>query len=167
MGTSKSQPNDWMTKDGTGKSTVFGDERGWVRVQPDGQEVVIHCMTGVTGLTQPEVTSVDNPAPGDYTIGVNLIRWSVYFDEDVVVTGIPVVKFDEAGVQQEAVYSSGSSTASMLSFEFTGTTVGVIDNVITSIDLAGGTIVSDDDGSAVDLAFPNDYVQPTGVNVIA
>jgi len=54
MGTSKTQPNDWMLKDGTGKSSIIGDARGWVRVQPDGQEVVIQCMSGVTYIPKKE-----------------------------------------------------------------------------------------------------------------
>jgi len=168
MGTSHTSPNDWMTKDGTGKSTVFGDERGWVRKMADGQEVVIQCMTGVVGHNQPKITSIDNPAADDYSIGSGeIIRFSVYFDEDIDVTGIPSLTFDEAGSSQEASYNSGTSLSDMLTFEYTVANVGVIDNVIPKINLNGGTIVSNDDGTDVDLNFPAGYTQPTGVNVVA
>jgi len=168
MGTSHTNPNDWMTKDGTGKSTVFSDERGWVRKMADGQEIVIQCMTGVVGYNQPNITSIDNPAAKDYSIGSGeIIRFSVYFNEDINVTGSPVIEFKEAGVQQSASYNSGTSLSDMLTFEYTVANVGVIDNIIPKINLNGGIIISNDDGTAVDLDFPDNYVQPTGINVVA
>jgi hypothetical protein len=171
MGTSKTQPAEWMLNDGTGKSTIFGDERGWVRKMADGQEVVLHCMKDVNytpPTTSPHIVSVTNPAAGDYSISANeIIRFSVYFDEDITVTGNPVVTFDEAGSPQQATYNSGTSLSDMLSFEYAVANIGAINDVQLSINLNGGTIVAVSDGSPADVNFPVSYDQPTGVNVIA
>lgn len=173
MGTSKTQPNEWMLHDGTGKSVIFADERGWVRRMADGQEIVIQCMTGITTHNSSKIISVANPPANDYSIGDgDLITFSVYFDENVNVnvnvTGdVPTITFDEAGVTQEAKYSSGSSANDYVIFTYTPAKVGVIDNVRPVINLNGGSIVSADDGTAIDPDFPDTYTQPTGVNVVA
>ncbi len=165
MGTSKSQPNDWMTKDGTGKSTVFGDERGWVRTQPDGQEVVIHCMTGVNEEgTIPRIDSVQVPAPGEYSVGAgDILVFNVEFSEAVVVSGTPQISFNENGVSANASYSSGTSTSTNLSFEYVVTDPGVVDTLVQSVQLNGGTIESVDGETAI-LTFTASI---TGVTVIA
>ena len=58
MGTSRSQPNNWMTKNGTGKITTFADARGWCRQHANGQIEVLHAMSGVieTPFISPTIT---------------------------------------------------------------------------------------------------------------
>lgn len=70
MGTSHSRPMEWMKNDGTGKTTLKTDERGWGRVMPDGQEIVINCQSGAEYIPgAPKINGILVPTAGDYSIG--------------------------------------------------------------------------------------------------
>jgi hypothetical protein len=166
MGISKKQPSEWMTHDGTGNSKVFSDKRGWILKMANGCEIILQCINGVTEYIKYKIINVENPIAYEYLIeSKDIIRFYVYFDTDVKVTGIPTITFDEAGVKQEAQYQASTSFSDKISFEYVVSTVGEINNVIPKINLNGGNIVSVD-GTDVDLNFPNNYAQPKGVTVL-
>lgn len=171
MGTSKTQPNDWMTKDGTGKITTFADERGWCIQHADGQVEVIHAMSDVaeTPAVAPTVLNVINPSAGDYSVGAgDVILFTVSWSEPITVTGTPQIAFNENAVGAVADYDPAQSTINKMVFAYTVTTPGAIDTVVEAVSLNGGTIVGADDGvTAATLDFNGDYVQPTGVTVVA
>ena len=171
MGTSKTQPNDWMTKDGSGNITTFADERGWCIQHANGFVEVIHCMKDVveTPAVAPTVLNVENPAAGDYSVGAgDVIQFVVFWSEPVTITGTPQIAFNENGVGQTADYDPAQSSSNKSVFEFTVTTAGAIDTVVEAVQANGGTIVGADDGvTAAIMAFDAGYVQPTGVTVVA
>lgn len=173
MGTSKTSPNDWMTKNGNGKmaDNVFAGAGGWYITHPDGQVEMIQCMGGVVeSPTNPaSVALVINPTDGEYSIAAgDVILFTVNWSEPVTITGTPQISFNENGVLQTADYVVGSSNVTSSVFEFVVTTAGAIDTVVATIGLNGGTIVSTDDGvTAAELTFNGDYAQPTGVDVVA
>lgn len=154
MGTSKSQPNDWMTKDGTGKINTFADERGWCIQHADGQIEVIHAVSGVAeNPSNPaDILGVTNPADGVYSVGDKL-TFIVKWNEPVTVTGTPQITLDEDGVTVTADYVAGSSTATTSVFEYTTTTTGVVDNIVETIGLNSGSI-TDTSGNAQATATP-------------
>lgn len=43
----RTEPLPWMINDGTGKSTLKSDERGWIRENADGNEIVLCCCKDV------------------------------------------------------------------------------------------------------------------------
>lgn len=171
MGTSRIEPNDWMINTGTGKSQPFGGANGWSIVHPNGQIEVLQCMGGVSeSVVNPsKIMKVYNPANNDYSVSAgDRIRFVVDWNEPVNITGTPLIDFNEAGVPQTALYDPTNSSTTKSYFYFDVTTPGIIDNVVTTINLNGGTIISADDGVTVAiLTFNSDYTQPLGVNVVA
>lgn len=167
MGTSKSQPNDWMTKDGTGKITTFADERGWCIQHADGQVEVIHAMSDVaeSPAVAAAILSVTNPS-GDYSLGAGAeVLFTVQWSEPVTVTGTPQIAFEENGAGVTADYDSTRSDANTSVFVFDVTAEGAIDTVTEAVQLNGGTIVGADAIAAVldDAVFTNDTVASVAV----
>jgi len=142
MGTSKSQPNDWMTKDGTGKISTFADERGWCIQHANGQIEVIHTMAGVgeNPANPADILAVTNPNDGTYAVG-DTLTFSVRWNEPVTVTGTPQITLNEDDVTVTADYVAGSSTNTLSVFEYTTTTTGVIDTIVETIGLNSGSIM--------------------------
>jgi len=171
MGTSKTQPNDWMTKDGTGNITTFADERGWCIQHKNGQIEVLHCMSNVleTPAVAPYILAVINPADGDYSVAAgDTITFTVNWSEPITVTGTPQIAFNENGVGAVADYDPALSDSNTMVFTYDVTTEGDIDTVVEAVQLNSGTIVGTDDGvTAAVLDFNADYEQPTGIVVVA
>lgn len=152
MGTSKSQPNDWMLKNGTGKITTFADERGWCIQHADGQIEVIHAMSDVaeSPAVATTILSVVNPS-GDYSLGAGAeVLFAVNWSEPVIVTGTPQISFEENNVGVTADYDSARSTSTQSVFVFDVTAEGAIDTITESVQLNSGTIIGAD---AVDASF--------------
>lgn len=170
MGTSKTSPNDWLGRDGNGKTTannVFAGPMGWYIKHPNGQVELLQAMSGAAEVppNSADVYQAVNPVDGDYSVGAGdtlifVINWS----EPVIITGTPQISFNENGVAQTADYVAASSTSTQSVFEFDVTTPGAIDTVVTTIGLNGGTIVgADKTPASVSMTFTNDTVASMGV----
>ena len=97
MSTSKTAPNDWMKKNGTGRDDVFADARGWCRTNPNGMVEVIQCMGNV--VESPAniggIQIIRNPASGSYILASHL-DFKVTWEEPVniiVSGGVPSLSF--------------------------------------------------------------------------
>ena len=171
MGTSKSQPNDWMTKDGTGKISTFADERGWCIQHANGQIEVIHTMADITEspAVAPVISRVTNPRAGDYSVAAGgQVKFTISWTEPVIVTGTPQVQFNENGIGVAADFDPSLSSTNKSVFVYTVTTEGDVDTVVEAVSLNGGTIIAGDDNTTpAELDFTDSYNQPTGVVVIA
>lgn len=170
MGTSRSAPNDWMTKNGNGKmaDNVFAGAGGWYVTHPNGQVELLHGMSNVaeSPVNAPDMMSVSNPAPGDYSVlAGDKVAFTIMWTEPVVVTGTPQITFEEDGVEVQADYVAGSSTSTKSVFEFEVTTEGVIDTVTITLGLNSGTIVGADVAvAALTPVFADDTVDSVTVN---
>ena len=170
MGTSKNAPNDWMIKNGNGKmaDSVFAGKGGWYVTHPNGQVELLHGMRGTAEVppNAPNVLSVTNPAAGEYSIGAgDVLTFIVYWTEPVTVTGTPQIGFNENGVGQNATYDSAQSTANKSVFTYDVAAAGVVDTVVSPIDLNGGTIVANDAVIAtLTPVFVDDTVDSTTIN---
>ncbi len=150
MGTSRSAPNEWLGKDGNGKTSdnnVFAGPMGWYIKHPNGQVELLQAMGGTAEIpvNAPDVYQALNPVAGDYSISAGdtlifVINWS----EPVIITGTPQIAFNENGVGQTADYVAGSSTSTQSVFEYDVAAEGAVDTVVTTISLNGGTIVGAD-----------------------
>lgn len=149
MGTSRSEPNDWMIKNGNGKmaDSVFAGPGGWYITHPNGQIELLHGMRGVAEVppNAPDILSVMNPDAGEYSVGAgDTLTFVIYWTEPVTVTGTPQISFNENDVGVTADYVAGSSTANKSVFEYDVTAAGTVDTVVTTLGLNGGTIIGND-----------------------
>lgn len=178
MSTSKTTPNSWMKKDGTGKNEVFADARGWCKTHPNGMVEVIQCMSNVVEnpVNAGGILLVKNPAFGSYVLASNL-DFKVTWDEpvNIVVTGgIPSISFkvgkratltttlDADGIGFVNVVDGGSGYAvdGVITIAGTGTlatahiatvgTGGVIKTIV--VDTAGSGYTGTPTATATDTA---------------
>lgn len=170
MGTSRSQPNDWMVKNGNGKmaDNVFAGAGGWYVTHPNGQIELLHGMKGIAEVppNAPNLLLVTNPSAGDYSVAAgDVITFVINWTEPVTVTGTPQISFNENGVGQTADYVAASSTLVRSVFEFTVTAAGDIDTVVTTLGLNSGTILANDFAIAsLTPVFEDDTIDTTTIN---
>jgi len=175
MGTSKTQPAGWMYNNGNG-STAVGDviatERGWELKNPDGENEVLQCMSGLLdAVVNAIVTGYSTPA-GEYDVTAgDIVSFSFSFNEAVTVVGVPQITFNANSIPVVADYSFVESDDNTLVFEWTAVGLaGPIDTVVTSISLNSGTI-QDSDLNNVELSFAtvrgSAYVQPIATVIVS
>ncbi|MEM6641588.1 MAG: cadherin domain-containing protein [Bacteroidota bacterium] len=107
----------------------------------------------------PVITNVSVPANDTYAIGETL-SFEVSFDDDVDVTGTPLLSFLVGLSSVDATFVNGSGTPT-LGFTYTVQDGDEdIDGItLVSLDLNGG-MIADDIGNPADLALNN--IEPTG-----
>ncbi|MFC6998482.1 Ig-like domain-containing protein, partial [Rufibacter roseus] len=119
-------------------------------------------------LTAPVISSVTLPAANKtYTAGENL-DFTVYFSEDVTVTGTPSIAITIGNTTRSATYVAGSSTATALLFRYQVQagevdTDGIAFETQKTIALNGGTL-QDLAGNNATLTFTTNFTTPVKVD---
>ena len=177
MGISRTEPADWMKKQGSNKiGQPFGTERGWEITHPDGTTELLAACHNVAEATPvaPVILNVDNPDSGEYSASNgDKIVFKVVFSEPVTVDetgGTPSISFEINSTPQEAQYEASKSSSTVLVFEYSviPEIQGTFGNVTQQILGNGANIKAQDDGvtDAV-LTFPSDYKFESVIKVVS
>lgn len=179
MSTSKTAPNDWMTKPGSEKiGAPFATTRGWEIIGTNGIAEVIHAVSGLLAETLPVAATIQNIINPDALLSVGAgdnVVFQLFMSEPVTVTGTPQVVFEMNGLPVTADYVAASSTSTVLWFEVAAALdavqatadVNLTGDVVTSVTItAAGTgyTTADDHGRVV--TFDGDGAGATGTLVV-
>jgi hypothetical protein len=109
------------------------------------------------------ISSYINPT-GDIVTG-SAVTFKVQYNKAVTVTNTPRIAFKVGTTTKYASYVS--NVANLLTFTWTSDLVGIVNTVVTTIDLNTTGTIKDAFTNNASLTLPADYVQPTWTIVAA